>query len=745
MNRHSNDTILKMINYMKPSVNKMVDDTIADEAEETALEDFSFINKTPLKRTASKLSLDGGSPTTPVKKIKEDIKKPDWDYIGSPREVRRLRADLLETRNTISNLESRINHMHGIRKEMQVLFDNECRSLKKQTEHDRKSILELENQLQTIRKREQELKLELVEFKNKSSVLKISYDQKIEALEKKLSDISSEQKAHHGQENSEIANLQRQILELQNALQIAKEDSEVHQKLTEKLENQLLEKNSAITELEMKNNEIQKLKLQMKEYDYIKENYLEFQEQAKTQSTKLAQFVQIEKENVQLRAENFRIKDEIKNKLLLEEEVHDLKKRLQKFKEQEAKFANVQMQLVQTEMYLNEWKAVARGILEETNVNDTALPHLLRSAVERLQQQELTLTDEKVNLQSQLNTALHDSKVAKEELSKIQKLLTKLNGTDEQKKNLIHRMQKKLLLVSRERDSYRLQLDSYEKDLTMCVNTSSLGSQAANQVQSLKERVENLEKIVTGYRDMVAKLEADLQNTEHDNSDLPPIRLEQITRLQNEVDKFKQENERLRERKDQLEIQLEEYLVGNDTLRGGRVYHLSSNPLSECLAQRDAHMQKLQEEVDRLKRKVKNMEEGMESSKLVDISMSTKEVQMLKEEISNHELQTQRLKDYFKSSMLEFRDAVYMLFGYKVDKSSKSLYKLTSIYAENAEDILCFQFNNSGHLNLLETEYSSRLENLIELHLRHQDSIPNFLSSLTLDLYSNRTMITEQL
>ncbi|KAL3287384.1 hypothetical protein HHI36_001857 [Cryptolaemus montrouzieri] len=729
----SNDTILKMMNYLKPSVNKMEDD-----GEESQKND-SLNATTPLKRRTS------FDVTTPLKKFKEENKTFDSSYMGSPREMRRLRADLIEARNTILNLENRISHMHGIRKEMQVLFDNETRSLRKQHEYDRKSVLELENQLQTIRKREHDLKQELAEVKNKNHLFKISTDQKIEELEKKLCNITSDHKAQETQENLEFSSLKKKILELQNQLDIAEESAQVHQKLCKELEKQLNERASAVTELEMKNKELQKLKLQMKEYDYIKENYLEYQEQSKTQARKLAQFIDMEKENERLKEENFRIKDEIKNKLLLEEEVHDLKRRLVKFKEQESKFASIQMQLVQTEMYLNEWKAVARGILEETNANDTALPHLLRSTVERLQQQELYLTDEKVNLQSQLNSALHEAKVAKEELSKNQKLLTKLSGTDEQKKNLIHRMQKKLLLVSRERDSYRLQLDSYERDLTMCVNTSALGTQAANQVQGLKERVENLEKIVSGYRDMVAKLENDLQNAEHDGPDLPPVKLEQISRLKDEIDQLKQERERLRERNDQLEIQLEEYLVGNDSLKGGKVYHLANNPLSECLSQREALIEKLQEEVDRLKRKVKNMEEGFESSKLVDISMSTKEVQMLKEEIKNHELQTQHLKEYFKTSMQEFRDVVYELLGYKIDKTSKSLYKLTSTYAENAEDILCFQLNNNGNLHLLETDFSSRLEDLIELHLKHQNSFPNFLSSLTLDLYSNRTMVTEQL
>lgn len=53
----------------------------------------------------------------------------------------------------------------------------------------------------------------------------------------------------------------------------------------------------------------------------------------------------MEKENQKLREENQRIKDEIRNKLVLEEEVHDLKNRLMKFKDQEAKFSSVQVRV----------------------------------------------------------------------------------------------------------------------------------------------------------------------------------------------------------------------------------------------------------------------------------------------------------------------------------------------------------------------------------------------------------------
>lgn len=136
------------------------------------------------------------------------------------------------------------------------------------------------------------------------------------------------------------------------------------------------------------------------------------------------------------------------------------------------------------------------------------------------------------------------------------------------------------------------------------------------------------------------------------------------------------------------------------------------------------------------------MEEGLEGSKLDDLSMCPKEKQSLKEQINTLEVQNQRLKDYFKSSAQEFRNIVHMLLGYKVDKTSNSQYKLTSMYAETPNDYICFQVNQDGNLNLLENEFSARLEDLIDLHLRHQNSIPMFLSAITVDLFNNRTVTT---
>lgn len=217
------------------------------------------------------------------------------------------------------------------------------------------------------------------------------------------------------------------------------------------------------------------------------------------------------------------------------------------------------------------------------------------------------------------------------------------------------------------------------------------------------------------------------------------MKADQVKRLHDDLDKLKMENDRLRDRNDQLEVQLEMHLVGNDTLKGGQVYHLATNPLSEYLTQRENLIEKLEQDIEKLKRKVKNYEEGIETSKIGEISICPQEVNSLKEQLKSQETQTQRMKELFKSSMQEFRNVIYMLFGYKIDRTSNTLYKLRSIYAERAEDQIVFQVNQMGELSMCQSDFTEALTDLIETNLNQHKSIPVFLSSLTIELFNTRT------
>lgn len=57
----------------------------------------------------------------------------------------------------------------------------------------------------------------------------------------------------------------------------------------------------------------------------------------------MAHYSELLKENEQLKVENIRVKNEIGNKLILEEEVFDLKTRIAKLKEMEKKYAELQV------------------------------------------------------------------------------------------------------------------------------------------------------------------------------------------------------------------------------------------------------------------------------------------------------------------------------------------------------------------------------------------------------------------
>lgn len=74
------------------------------------------------------------------------------------------------------------------------------------------------------------------------------------------------------------------------------------------------------------------------------------------------------------------------------------------------------------------------------------------------------------------------------------------------------------------------------------------------------------------------------------------MKAEQLKELKEELSRLQSENNRLRQRNDQLEIQLENYLVGEDKAEG-RIVHNENNPLAECLKQRSAETEKLKEEV----------------------------------------------------------------------------------------------------------------------------------------------------
>ena len=105
----------------------------------------------------------------------------------------------------------------------------------------------------------------------------------------------------------------------------------------------------------------------------------------------------------------------------------------------------------------------------------------------------------------------------------------------------------------------------------------------------------------------------------------------------------------------------------------------------------------------------------------------------------------QRLKEMFKERIASFREAVYLLTGYKIDLYAATnggypRLRLRSMYAEDPDDSLLFQWRDNA-LELMETPFATKLDQKLFDYLSTCNSVPAFLSNITMDLFDNQTFM----
>lgn len=106
-----------------------------------------------------------------------------------------------------------------------------------------------------------------------------------------------------------------------------------------------------------------------------------------------------------------------------------------------------------------------------------------------------------------------------------------------------------------------------------------------------------------------------------------------------------------------------------------------------------------------------------------------------------------RLKERFRQQLTWFREAVYLLTGYKIDMTSQdtddddtSTVRLRSMFAEHPDDALLFQWNSDG-VQLLETPFATGLDDRLFASLTYCNSVPAFLATVQLDLFDKSTLM----
>ncbi|XP_075981185.1 mitotic spindle assembly checkpoint protein MAD1-like [Anticarsia gemmatalis] len=662
-----------------------------------------------------KSSLGASDLCTPEKRVRTDSNSTPVSVPPSPWEVKKLKIDLIAAKAQITKLESRINHQHTIRKEMQILFEEEKASLTDQHKRDEKALSDMEDRLQVIRRREQELKDEYTETLKQHKENKAHWDKEKGELLKQIADLKDKLLEANVSSKDQVSEMKKDMDELLQALEGAQSEVEMLKKEVSKQTSRAEQCTTLRTQLEKQTFELQQVTNKLKELEYERDSYKDWQQQAKTAQKRLSNMAELEAEVGRLRATERSLRDAVCNKLLLEEQVHQLQSRVDALQPVQQELHEAKVKIARLESSLDKYTAVARAAgVESAGALGTALDSALNT--------QLCATAATSHAHSQLAQLTEEVATLKFERDKATGKLNDIQTVRKNQESLIHRLHKRLQLVTRERDSYRQQLDCYEKELTVTLS----GEAGAGNAALLAARVEQLEKALQAYRDLLST---------HDSAAttklVESVRAE-CTKWREEAEGLRRDVAKLRAQRDALHQQLEKIAAQGQT----KVLHLADNPAAAAHKEMQQDLASAQEEIKRLKSELE-----MNSSPALR-NVSSDELQKIMAQLESSRIKLRRMKEEFTTASQEYRDVVYMLLGYKIDRTGLNNYKLSSMYADAPDEYLTFTLVDEG-IEMVHTDYSSTLTDLVDLHLHQNRSIPMFLSGLTQELFNRTTMQQE--
>ncbi|XP_066833729.1 mitotic spindle assembly checkpoint protein MAD1 isoform X10 [Anser cygnoides] len=449
-----------------------------------------------------------------------------------------------------------------------------------------------------------------------------SYKKSMETMSKKL----QEKESKLAEANETITILKGKISELQRnimnqEMQMTSQDSQ-KQELMEQLDVQHKKWQEA-------NQQIQTLQASqslLSEYEQkIKDLEQKFSQQehdaviVKNMKVELARFPKMERELRQLREENAYFREMKENNGLLKEEVEGLQRKLERYEKVQAQLVTVELENEKLLGKLKSWEK-----LDQSTGLNIRTPDDLSRQIVALQQRELVLKEQNSTITNSARTLEKARQQLQEEILQIQSQLLEEKKKREQHEALVRRLQKRVLLLTKERDGMRAILESYDSELTPSEHSPQLNRrmrEAEEMVQKLHAHNMELEaqlsqvlEEVGNHKQRAEMLEVEmkvLKSQECAAEQSTSITKEEIDSLRLKIEELEAERSKLEEENRSLEMKLEKLtLQGDYDPSKTKVLHFSMNPASLAKQQRKEEQQQLQEECERLRELVRVLEGG---------------------------------------------------------------------------------------------------------------------------------------
>ncbi|XP_062469575.1 mitotic spindle assembly checkpoint protein MAD1 isoform X1 [Pezoporus occidentalis] len=601
--------------------------------------------------------------------------------------------------------------------ELEKAANTNARNYEREADRNR----ELLTRIKQYQERETEAENKLKEQMEMSKC----YKKSMETMSKKL----QEKESKLAEANETITVLKGKISELQwskmnQEMQMTSQDSQ-KQELMEQLDVQHKKWQEACQQIQM----LQANQSHLAEYEQkIKdlEQKLSQQEHdaliVKNMKTELARLPKMERELRQLKEENAYFREMKENNGLLKEEVEGLQRKLERYEKVQAQLATVELENEKLLGKLKSWERVDQS----TGLNIRTPDDLSRQIV-ALQQRELVLKEQNSTITSSARILEKARVQLQEDIIRIQSQLLEEKKKREQHETLVRRLQKRVLLLTKERDGMRAILESYDSELTPSEHSPQLNRrmrEAEEMVQKLHAHNTELEaqlsqvlEEVGNHKQRAEMLEVEmkiLKSQECTAEQSTIVTKEEIDTLRQKIEELEAERSKLEEQNRSLEMKLEKLTVQGDyDPSKTKILHFSMNPASLAMQQRKEEHQQLQEAYERLKETVRVLEGGgsiPENLEGLGSLQSSQEIAELKKQVESAELKNQRLKEVFQTKIQEFRKVCYTLTGYQIDITTENQYRLTSIYAEHQGDCLLFKFSAQESITQLQFQIEMRLQ-----------------------------------
>jgi len=710
---------------------------------------LSDFDETPLK--ARKIS------TSSREKLSDSSR---WNESSGQSSIKREMslkdADIISLKASISKLQDRLACEEDSHRLSQIQHDKEVMRMKAERERSANKMGEMHSKLNYIMEQERSVRDALIAEEKKSSTQQIEMDKRLQAAQKEKREIEDRAQEQREKWHETESNLHDQII--QQKKEIINLESQYSETKAQLLLRERRDSSNAVHA-----QEVDELKRQLKvAQDKVKSLENQLSDHAddlvvtKALKSDLDLMPKMKSDLEKLRLDNEQLRYNEQNCLLLEEEVRGLKLKLERAKEESKRVVELEVANEELQGRLHRWEAY-----DDSGSRRPQSPCSLSRRISQLEASQAEQSVKEGELQTQVNSANYKLQQAQKENLKLSTDLQSEKSTASSHADLIKRLRRKILLITKERDSYKELLDSYESEVTINVDA---------QQRAQRDRQDS---IIQEYKKEVATLEAEVArlsdkfSTAQDQADNSQLQLQVLKSTERNAltEKLEQELRCFKEKAAELEVELmkvqgqhdvlearieQRHLQGDYDPSKTKVLHIEMNPSAKAQQKREQELEHAQTEAERLKKRLDILEENggavqdltMQVDQRMEVPSPSKEIKELKELLERSEMKITRFKEIFKKTSQELREACYELTGYKIDITCHNQYKLTNMYAQSHRDYLLFQQKN-GEIQMLETDFSKtkEVQDSLDTYLKRQRSIPMFLSSLTMDLFSQQTMM----